>query len=75
MAFFSRKLSFSSLITLTVIFQFQLLSSWGDPYYIGLTGLELYDEHGERIPLSQNSILSSRSRSWGNSEVEAGRFL
>ncbi|KAL1787305.1 KIAA0556-like isoform X2 [Sigmodon hispidus] len=40
----------------TVIFQFQLLSSWGDPYYIGLTGLELYDEHGERIPLSQNNI-------------------
>ncbi|XP_049977576.1 katanin-interacting protein isoform X4 [Alexandromys fortis] len=38
------------------IFQFQLLSSWGDPYYIGLTGLELYDEHGERIPLSQNNI-------------------
>lgn len=38
------------------IFQFQLLSSWGDPYYIGLTGLELYDEHGERIPLTQNNI-------------------
>ncbi|XP_052055562.1 katanin-interacting protein isoform X3 [Apodemus sylvaticus] len=38
------------------IFQFQLLSSWGDPYYIGLTGLELYDERGERIPLSQNNI-------------------
>lgn len=38
------------------IFQFQLLSSWGDPYYIGLTGLELYDERGEKIPLSQNNI-------------------
>lgn len=41
-----------------VIFQFRLLTSWGDPYYIGLTGLELYDERGERIPLSENSILS-----------------
>lgn len=41
-----------------VIFQFQLLTSWGDPYYIGLTGLELYDEWGDRIPLSENSILS-----------------
>uniref|UniRef100_A0A8C9PN00 Katanin interacting protein n=1 Tax=Spermophilus dauricus TaxID=99837 RepID=A0A8C9PN00_SPEDA len=39
------------------IFQFQLLTSWGDPYYIGLTGLELYDERGERIPLSESSIL------------------
>nr|XP_012806575.2 katanin-interacting protein isoform X3 [Jaculus jaculus] len=38
------------------VFQFQLLTSWGDPYYLGLTGLELYDEHGERIPLSENNI-------------------
>ncbi|XP_074138876.1 katanin-interacting protein isoform X2 [Sminthopsis crassicaudata] len=38
------------------IFQFQLLTSWGDPYYIGLNGLELYDEHGERIPLTENNI-------------------
>ncbi|XP_045705036.1 katanin-interacting protein isoform X3 [Phyllostomus hastatus] len=38
------------------IFQFRLLTSWGDPYYIGLTGLELYDERGERIPLSENNI-------------------
>ncbi|XP_072798923.1 katanin-interacting protein isoform X1 [Vicugna pacos] len=38
------------------IFQFQLLTSWGDPYYIGLTGLELYDERGEKIRLSENNI-------------------
>ncbi|XP_073489125.1 katanin-interacting protein isoform X5 [Aquarana catesbeiana] len=38
------------------IFQFQLLTSWGDPYYIGLNGLELYDEHGEKIQLSENNI-------------------
>ncbi|XP_068380287.1 katanin-interacting protein isoform X2 [Eschrichtius robustus] len=38
------------------IFQFQLLTSWGDPYYIGLTSLELYDERGEKIPLSENNI-------------------
>nr|XP_020667632.1 protein KIAA0556 homolog isoform X1 [Pogona vitticeps]XP_020667633.1 protein KIAA0556 homolog isoform X1 [Pogona vitticeps]XP_020667634.1 protein KIAA0556 homolog isoform X1 [Pogona vitticeps] len=38
------------------IFQFQLLTSWGDPYYIGLNGLELYNECGEKIPLSENNI-------------------
>ncbi|XP_015265376.1 PREDICTED: uncharacterized protein KIAA0556 homolog [Gekko japonicus] len=38
------------------IFQFQLLTSWGDPYYIGLNGLELYNERGEKISLSENNI-------------------
>uniref|UniRef100_A0A8C2YE48 Katanin interacting protein n=1 Tax=Coturnix japonica TaxID=93934 RepID=A0A8C2YE48_COTJA len=38
------------------IFQFQLLTSWGDPYYIGLTGLELFDEHGDQIILTENNI-------------------
>ncbi|XP_054849304.1 katanin-interacting protein isoform X2 [Eublepharis macularius] len=38
------------------IFQFQLLTSWGDPYYIGLNGLELYNECGEKILLNENNI-------------------
>ncbi|NXC14405.1 K0556 protein, partial [Corythaeola cristata] len=38
------------------VFQFQLLTSWGDPYYIGLNGLELFNEHGEQILLTENNI-------------------
>ncbi|KAG8558458.1 hypothetical protein GDO81_017002 [Engystomops pustulosus] len=38
------------------IFQFQLLTSWGDPYYIGLNGLEMYNDHGEIIQLTENNI-------------------
>ncbi|XP_069503122.1 katanin-interacting protein [Ambystoma mexicanum] len=38
------------------IFQFQLLTSWGDPYYIGLNGLMLYDENGEKIALTEDNI-------------------
>ncbi|XP_031451055.1 protein KIAA0556 homolog isoform X1 [Phasianus colchicus] len=38
------------------VFQFQLLTSWGDPYYIGLTGLEFFDEHGDQILLTENNI-------------------
>lgn len=53
-----------------VIFQFQLLTSWGDPYYIGLTGLELYDERGERIPLSESSILPKGSRARGRGSAD-----
>lgn len=43
-----------------VIFQLHLLTTWGDPYYIGLNGLEFYDHNHEKIPLSKNSILLSR---------------
>uniref|UniRef100_A0A8C7H0C7 Katanin interacting protein n=1 Tax=Oncorhynchus kisutch TaxID=8019 RepID=A0A8C7H0C7_ONCKI len=38
------------------IFQLQLLTTWGDPYYIGMNGLEFYDQNDEKIPLSDNNI-------------------
>ena len=38
-----------------VIYQFQLMVSWGDPYYVGLNGLEFYDIEGNLIKLTENS--------------------
>ncbi|XP_056306739.1 katanin-interacting protein [Danio aesculapii] len=38
------------------IFQLQLLTTWGGPYYIGLNGLEFYDQNDQKIPLSDNNI-------------------
>ena len=38
------------------VFQFKLFSSWGDQYYIGLNGIEVYDKFGEKIKLSDNNV-------------------
>ncbi|XP_005100895.1 katanin-interacting protein isoform X2 [Aplysia californica] len=38
------------------IFQFQLFSTWGDQYYVGLNGLEFYDVNFSKIELTQTNI-------------------
>ncbi|XP_043231543.1 katanin-interacting protein-like [Amphibalanus amphitrite] len=38
------------------VFQFHLLSTWGDLYYTGLNGIELYDAAGHKIPLTDKNV-------------------
>ena len=49
-------------LTRSVVFQIRLLSTWGDPYYAGLNGIEFYDEYGAKILLDENSIFSNEQR-------------
>ncbi|CAH0400997.1 unnamed protein product [Chilo suppressalis] len=38
------------------VLQISIFSTWGDPYYVGLTGVELYDTRGEIIPLTETNV-------------------
>ncbi|EGD72574.1 hypothetical protein PTSG_04310 [Salpingoeca rosetta] len=37
-------------------FQLNFVETWGDPYYLGLTGLQLIDEHGGVIAVSMRQV-------------------
>lgn len=37
------------------VFQIVIYTTWGDQYYVGLNGLELFDHLGRKIILSENS--------------------
>jgi hypothetical protein len=41
----------------SVIYQLQLITTWGDPYYVGLNGLQFYDAQHNRIELTESSKL------------------
>lgn len=44
------------------VFQIVIFSTWGDPYYCGLNGIELYDEYEKKVMLEeQRSNLHSAS--------------
>eukprot|EP00026_Physarum_polycephalum_P005018 Phypoly_transcript_05044.p1 GENE.Phypoly_transcript_05044~~Phypoly_transcript_05044.p1 ORF type:complete len:493 (+),score=68.86 Phypoly_transcript_05044:451-1929(+) len=40
------------------ILKFSFLSTWGDPHYLGLNGIEVYDWNGQLLPISAKNALA-----------------
>ena len=38
-----------SLLPAGFVYQLYIYCSWGDPYYVGLNGIELFDEQGTSL--------------------------
>lgn len=37
------------------VLQLTIFSTWGDAYYVGLTGVELYAPDGSKVPVTETS--------------------
>lgn len=40
------------------VYQIIIFSTWGDSYYVGLNGIQMYDNYGNEIELTADSMLS-----------------
>ncbi|KPI99843.1 Uncharacterized protein KIAA0556 [Papilio xuthus] len=43
------------------VLQISIFSTWGDPYYVGLTGVELYGPDGNLIPVTETNVCAHPS--------------
>mmetsp|Transcript_45163 Transcript_45163/g.76057 ORF Transcript_45163/g.76057 Transcript_45163/m.76057 type:complete len:256 (+) Transcript_45163:2-769(+) len=44
------------LLPTAYVFKIEILSTQGDPHYVGLNGITLYDANNEQIPLTANNV-------------------
>jgi len=40
------------------VYQIIIFSTWGDSYYVGLNGIQIYDNYGNEIKLTTDSMFS-----------------
>lgn len=40
------------------VYQIVIFSTWGDSYYVGLNGIQIYDNYGNEIKLTIDSMFT-----------------
>ena len=48
----------TQLLPSGMLWQFTLHSTWGDPFYIGLDGLDFFDATGDKISLDPQQVIA-----------------
>ena len=43
------------------LFDLKILSNWGDPHFVGLTEIQIYDKEGKRLDVNASSIIVKNS--------------
>lgn len=44
------------------VYQIIIFSTWGDSYYVGLNGIQIYDNYGNEIKLTTDSMFDSSAK-------------
>lgn len=51
------------------VLRINMLLTWGDPYFVGLAGIELFDQHGQLIEVGSKQISSKNSLPGSNAQT------
>lgn len=54
--------AFLNIFNCLQVFQLRVYSTWGDPHYVGMSGIEFFDETGRPVTFKNRKVRISMSR-------------